>query len=48
MEAYLEAVHPQTALARKRDIHEHLLAYSSLDTFAMVRLWEYFTGRARV
>ena len=48
MEAYLEAVHPQTSQARKDQIHEQLLAYCCLDTFAMVRLWEFFVGRSRL
>ena len=48
MEAYLEAVHPQTSQARKDRIHEQLLAYCCLDTFAMVWLWEFFVGRTRV
>ena len=45
MTAYLEAVHPQTASARKDEIRRQLLDYCSLDTYALVRLWQYFTGR---
>ena len=45
MEAYLEAVHQQTSQTRKDEIREQFLAYCCLDTFAMVRLWEYFVGR---
>jgi hypothetical protein len=47
MEAYLKAVHQQTSQTRKDEIREQLLAYCCLDTFAMVRLWEYFVGRDR-
>ena len=43
--AYLEAVHPQTAPARKDKIRRQLLDYCSLDTYALVRLWKYFAGR---
>lgn len=45
MTAYLEAVHPQTAPERKDVIRRQLLDHCSLDTFALVRLWQYFTGR---
>ena len=45
MTAYLEAVHPQTASARKDEIRRQLLDYCSLDTYALVRLWQYFTAR---
>ena len=48
MEAYLEAVHLQTSQARKDQIQDQLLAYCCLDTFAMVRLWEFFVGRSRL
>jgi hypothetical protein len=46
MDAYLEAIHPETIQARKDQIREQLLAYCCLDTLAMVRLWEFFVGRA--
>lgn len=45
MEAFLEALHPQTAGERKQLIRDQLLAYCKLDTYAMVRLWQVFTGR---
>ncbi len=45
MEAFLEALHPQTTSARKQLISEQLLAYCKLDTYAMVRLWQVFAGR---
>lgn len=45
MEAYMEAIHPDTTSARKVEINEQLLAYCGLDTFAMVRLWQFLAGR---
>lgn len=44
MDAYLEAVTPQTSKTRKAEIERQLLAYCALDTYAMVRLWSVFTG----
>ena len=45
MEAYLEAIHPDTSPERKAEIEQQLLAYCGLDTFAMVRLWQFLAGR---
>lgn len=45
MEAYLEAIHPDTLPKRKAEIEKQLLAYCGLDTFAMVRLWQFLAGR---
>ena len=45
MNAYCEAIQLGTTPERKREIQKQLLAYYSLDTLAMVRLWEFFTGR---
>ena len=45
MEAFLEAIHPDTHAARKNQIKQQLLAYCKLDTYAMVRLWQVFAGR---
>lgn len=45
MEAYMEAIHPDTSPERKAEINEQLLAYCGLDTFAMVRLWQFLAGR---
>jgi len=45
MEAFAEAIHPGTAVGRKKEIERQLLAYCRLDTLAMVRLWQLFTGR---
>ena len=44
MNAYLEALAPQSSAARKADIERQLLAYCALDTYAMVRLWSVFSG----
>ncbi len=45
MEAYNEAIDPQTPPARRAHIREQLTAYCGLDTYAMVRLWQFFAGR---
>ena len=45
MEAFLEAIHPETLASRKEQIGQQLLAYCKLDTYAMVRLWQVFAGR---
>jgi hypothetical protein len=45
MTAYLEAIHPETASARKDEIRRQLLEYCSLDTYATFRLWQHFSGR---
>lgn len=45
MEAFIEAIHPDTSPERKSLIEQHLLAYCKLDTYAMVRLWQVFAGR---
>jgi hypothetical protein len=45
MDAFLEAIHPDTSASRKAGIETQLLAYCKLDTYAMVRLWQVFAGR---
>jgi len=45
MDAYAEAINPNTTQVRREKIGEELLAYCKLDTYAMVRLWQYFAGR---
>ena len=45
MEAFLEGIHPDTSAERKNEIERQLLAYCNLDTYAMVRLWQVFSGR---
>ncbi len=44
--AFLEAMAPETSPERKAEIESQLLEYCKLDTFAMVRLWEFFRGKA--
>jgi hypothetical protein len=46
MHAYLEAIDAATTSARKIEIDAQLRDYCGLDTFAMVRLWQFFAGRA--
>ncbi len=48
MEAYLEAIHPDTSPERKDEIEHQLLEYCGLDTFAMVRLWQFLAGRSEL
>lgn len=45
MSAYQEAIHASTTQARKDQIEHQLLEYCGLDTFAMVRLWQFFADR---
>jgi hypothetical protein len=45
MEAFCEAIQPDISSERKFEIEAQLRAYCRLDTFAMVRLWQFFTGR---
>ncbi|MFD2649264.1 DUF2779 domain-containing protein [Devosia albogilva] len=44
MDAYLEAIDPDTGDQRKKQIEAQLDRYCELDTFAMVRLWQFFRG----
>jgi hypothetical protein len=46
MNAYLEAVAPTTTSERKTQIEDELRRYCRLDTIAMVRLWQFFSGRS--
>lgn len=46
MEAFVEGIHPDTPPTRKAQIKQQLLTYCKLDTYAMVRLWQVFSGRA--
>lgn len=45
MNAFLEATSPDTSKIRKAQIEQQLLDYCHLDTYAMVRLWQFFSGR---
>jgi len=42
---YLEAIQPETTLARKAEIQVQLKAYCGLDSYAMVVLWAKLAGR---
>ncbi len=44
MDAFVEAISSSTTKSRKDEIHSQLLAYCCLDTYAMVRLWHFFSG----
>lgn len=46
MDAYREAISPATTKARKAQLEAELLEYCKLDTYAMVRLWQLFSGRS--
>ncbi|MGI9228352.1 MAG: DUF2779 domain-containing protein [Gammaproteobacteria bacterium] len=41
MDAYAEAIQPDTPAARKQEIEQQLLKYCERDTFALVRLWQF-------
>lgn len=43
-DAFLEAIAPATSPHRKAEIERQLVAYCSLDTYAMVRLWDFLSG----
>lgn len=44
MEAFVEAIQNTTTKNRKDEIRAQLLEYCKLDTYAMVKLWEAFSG----
>ena len=44
VEAFKEAINPETTLERHQELEKQLLAYCQLDTFAMVRMWQLFSG----
>lgn len=43
--AFQEAIHPDTSPERKTEISKQLDKYCQLDTLAMVRIWEVFSGK---
>ena len=47
METYLEAINPDTTQERKDEIERQLEDYCGLDTFAMIRLWQYLRNSTR-
>ena len=46
MDAFQEAIAITTSKDRKALVEQQLLDYCCLDTFAMVRLWQFFSGRS--
>lgn len=42
VEVYLEAINSNTTLERKQEIEKQLIEYCKLDTFAMVKLYQFF------
>jgi hypothetical protein len=44
-DAYLEAIHAETSPERREQIRQELRTYCRLDTFALVRIWQVFSGR---
>lgn len=48
MQAYAEAIDAATGPARREQIRRQLLDYCHLDTLAMVRLWQFFSGHPPV
>lgn len=45
MAAFIEAINPDTEAEHKEEVKQQLLAYCELDTYAMVRLWQVFSGQ---
>jgi hypothetical protein len=43
--AFMGAIDPATSSESKLEIENQLFSYCRLDTFAMVRLWQFFSGR---
>ena len=48
MAAFIEAINPETATERKKEIKQQLLSYCELDTYAMVKLWQVFAGQEKL
>ena len=45
MEAFVEALASSTTPERRQEIYDQLHDYCRLDTYAMVRIWQLFSGR---
>lgn len=45
MRAYFDATNPSVPLKRQKEIEEELVNYVRLDTLAMIKLWEFFSGK---
>lgn len=48
MDAYREAIAPQTTAGRRAEIRQQLLRYCALDTYALVRVWQQLSGQTAV
>jgi len=48
MGSFLEAIQDDTTKERKTEINHQLLKYCDLDTFALVRIWQFFTENTAV
>ena len=48
MEAYTEAIQPDTTSERRAQLHEQLLRYCELDTYAMIKIWQCFANQNHV
>lgn len=48
MEAFLEAIHPSVTDERREALRQQMKTYCKLDTYAMVRLWQEFSGRSQL
>lgn len=46
MQAYLDATAPGVKPSEKTTIENQLLQYCKMDTYAMLKLWQFFTGRS--
>jgi len=44
VQAFMEAIAHGTTPERKKELENQLLDYCKLDTFAMVRMWQVFSG----
>ena len=44
MQAYAEAIAPETSKHRKAELEEQLLAYCEQDTLGLLHIWAYFVG----
>ena len=42
MDAFIEAIYPSTTDERKQELDSQLRNYCELDTYAMVKIWEFF------
>ena len=43
--AYAEAIQPSTTPDRREVLRQQLERYCQLDTYAMVRLWQFLSGK---